>query len=122
LAPPLPALHRYSKYSSKRYNSSECFLKISYVFMGRFRKITKETRFITSVGPSFRPAVCLSFCPHGTTRLPLEGFLSSFILSIILKFVGNIQLSLECDKNKGHFYHCTVHLEDSLIIIHQQMH
>ena len=97
-APP----HRCSKYSSKRHNSSECFLKISYLFMERLGKITKGTRIIMSVHPSAHPSVCLYFCSHGTTGLPLEGVLSNLILSnLILSnlILSNLILSnliLEC--------------------------
>jgi hypothetical protein len=42
-----------------------------------FAKLRKATlSFVLSVCPSVRPSVCM----HGTTRLPLEGFLWTFIL------------------------------------------
>jgi hypothetical protein len=40
-------------------------------FLGAFAKLWKATAcFVMSVSPSVRP----SFCPHYSTRLPLEGF------------------------------------------------
>ena len=48
-----------------------------------------------------RISFVMSVCPHGTTRLPLDGF--SLHLSIFRKSVEKIQVSLKYDKNNGHF-------------------
>jgi len=40
-------------------------------FLSAFAKLRKAT---ISFVMSLRPSVCLSVCPHGTTRLPLDGF------------------------------------------------
>jgi hypothetical protein len=45
--------------------------------------------------------VPLSVYPHGTTRLPLEGFISNLILSIFRKFVEKIQIPLKYDMAWG---------------------
>ena len=42
--------------------------------------------------------VCLSVCPHGTTRLPLD------------RYVEKIQVSLKYDKNNGYFMGRHVHI------------
>jgi hypothetical protein len=36
---------------------------------GRIRKIAKSDYQLRRV----RPSICLSFCPHATTRFPLDG-------------------------------------------------
>jgi hypothetical protein len=63
-------------------------------FLGEFEKLRKATvSFVMSVRPSV--------CPHGTTRLPLDGFL--FKMSISRLSVEKIQISLKPDTNKGYF-------------------
>jgi hypothetical protein len=48
--------------------------------------------------------VCLSVRPHGTTRLPLNGFfMKSDIYIFFQKYVGVIKVSLKSDKNNGYF-------------------
>ena len=50
------------------------------------------------------PPFCLSVCPHGKTRLPLDGFSSNLIFEYFFrKSVGQIQVSLKSDKNNGYF-------------------
>ena len=56
-----------------------------------------------SVRPSVRPSVRLFVLPHGTTRLPVDGFLLNFIFEIFRKSVENIQFSLKSYKDKGYF-------------------
>jgi len=57
--------------------------------LGAFAKLGKATiSFVMSHRLSIRP----SACPHGTTRLPLEGF--SLILIIFFKSVEKIEASL----------------------------
>ena len=41
--------------------------------------------------------------PHGTTRLPLDGFSWNLIFESVLKIVEKIQVSLKSDKNNGYF-------------------
>jgi len=48
---------------------------------------------------SVRPSVC----PHGTTRLPLDGFHKIWYLTIFRKSTEKIQVSLKSDENKGYF-------------------
>jgi hypothetical protein len=44
----------------------------------------------------------MSVCPpHGTTRLPLDGFSRNLIFQYFSKFVEKIQGSLKSDKNNG---------------------
>ena len=47
--------------------------------------------------------VCLSVHPHGTTRLPLDGFPWNLMFYYFRKFVKKIQVSLKSDKNNGYF-------------------
>ena len=43
--------------------------------LGAFAKLTKGTlNFVRCVCRSVRPSVCLCDRPHGTARLPLNGF------------------------------------------------
>ena len=47
-------------------------------FLGAFAKLRKVTvRFVMSV--------CLSVCPHGKTRFPLDGFLENWIFEYFSK-------------------------------------
>jgi hypothetical protein len=47
---------------------------------------------------------CLSVCPHGTTRLPLDKFFMKFdIWVFFLKTTQKIQVSLKSDKNYEYF-------------------
>jgi hypothetical protein len=46
----------------------------------------------------------MSVCPHGTTRLPLDGFGLNLIFGFFFrKSVDKIQVSLKSDKNNGYF-------------------
>jgi len=45
---------------------------------------------------------CLSVCPHGTARLPLDGFPWNLVFEFFFrKSVGQFQVSLQSDKNNG---------------------
>jgi len=55
------------------FRSGFLFLRLSYDFLGAFAKLRKTTI-------SFVISVRLSFRPHGTTRLPLDGFSWNLIL------------------------------------------
>jgi hypothetical protein len=46
---------------------------------------------------------CLSVCPHGTTRLPLDDFYEILYLRIFQKSAEKIEVSLKSDKNNGCF-------------------
>jgi len=71
-------------------------------FLGAFAKLRKATiSFVTSVCPPIRP----SFCPHGTARLPRNGFSWSFTFGYI---------SLESDKNNGHFTRIPLYNYDNI--------
>ena len=65
------------------------------MFLGTFVKWRKST---IGVIMSAR----LSICPHGTPRLPLDGFSWNFIFGILRRSVEKIQDPLKSDKNKGH--------------------
>ena len=45
----------------------------------------------------------MSFRPHGTTQLPLDGLNEIWYLSIFRKSVEKVQVYLKCDKNNGYF-------------------
>jgi hypothetical protein len=65
-------------------------------FLGAFAKLRKATiSFVMSVRPSF--------CPHGTTRLPMDEFPLNFIFVYFLKTVEKSQVSLKSDKINGYF-------------------
>jgi len=85
--------------------------------LGAFAKLRKVTiSFVVSLRPSIHssalPFIHLSvrlslppsFCPHGTTRLPLDGFPRNLVLECYRKTVEKIQVSINSNKNKGCFY------------------
>jgi hypothetical protein len=46
----------------------------------------------------------MSFCPHATTRLPLDGFFMKFgIMNMFGKSVIKIQVKLKSNKNSRYF-------------------
>jgi hypothetical protein len=53
---------------------------------------------------SFVMSVCLSVHPHGTSRLPLDGFSWNFIFEdfFLEKSVGKLHVWLKSDKKNGH--------------------
>jgi len=54
--------------------------------LGAFATLRKaDFSFVIAVYPSFRLSVCLAVCPHGKTRLPLDGFSWNFICKDISK-------------------------------------
>jgi hypothetical protein len=57
-------------------------------------------------------SACLPVRPHGTTRLPLDGFSWNLILKIFRKSVEKIQVSLKSDKNSGYFTWRTTYFYD----------
>jgi hypothetical protein len=59
-------------------------------------------------------SVCLSVCvhPRGTTQLPRDGFSRNLNLSVFIKFVKKIQVSLESHKNNGYFTWTPIHISD----------
>ena len=58
-------------------------------------------RRVHKIAKSFVMSVCPSLSPHGTTRLPLDGFSWNLYLSIFRKSVEEIKDSLKSDKNNG---------------------
>jgi len=55
-------------------------------FLGAFEKLRKITiSFVMSVHSSACLSVCPSFLPHGTTRLPMEGFELNLIFEYFSK-------------------------------------
>ena len=66
------------------------------MFLGAFEKLRKATiSFVMTVRPSV--------CPHGPTRLRLDGFHEIWYLHILGKNAWKIQVSLKSDKNNGYF-------------------
>ena len=65
-------------------------------FLGAFAKLRKAII-------SFVISVRSSVCPHGTTRLPLDGFDEIWYLLIFRKSVEKFQVSLKSDRNNGYF-------------------
>ena len=65
-----------------------CFLcNVVLLFLGELAKLRKTTiSSVMSVGPSV--------CPHGTTRLPLDGFSLNLIFEYFRKTVEKIQAPL----------------------------
>jgi hypothetical protein len=76
--------------------------KLANVFR-RFRKIAKSEYQLRHFCPCIRVSVRPSVRHHGTTRLPLKGFSSTWIFEDFSKICQEIQVSLESDKNKGYF-------------------
>ena len=68
---------------------------VHLLFLGRFRGIAKSDILLRHVCPPVRPSVF----PHGTTRLPLDGFSCSIFRIVVQKN----QISLKSDKNNGWF-------------------
>ena len=78
----------------------EDFVKNLFTFLGAFAKLRKAII-------SFVMSVCLSARPHGTTRLPMEGFSKKFIFEVLRNFVEEIQVPLKPEKNNRY---CTCRL------------
>ena len=66
-------------------------------FWGEFAKLRKATTSFVC------PSVLPSFCPHGTIRLPLDGFSWNLTLEYFSKYFEKIQVSLKSDKNNRCF-------------------
>ena len=65
------------------------------LFLGAFAELRQAAiSFVMYAHPCF--------CPHGTTRLPLDGFAWN-VMSIFRKSVDKILVSLKSDKNNGYF-------------------
>jgi hypothetical protein len=73
------------------------FVWADYHSLGTFAKY--EKRLLAESFPSVRPFVCT----HETTRLPLDGFLWSFIFEYFSEICQRIQVSSKSDKNDGYF-------------------
>jgi hypothetical protein len=66
-------------------------------FLGAFAQLRKATI-----------SLVMSVCPHGTTRLPLEGgFHEILCLSIFLKYVERVHVSFIRDENNRVLYMTT---------------
>ena len=59
----------------------------------------------------------LSVCPHGTSRLQLEGFNEIWYLITFRKFVERLQVSLESDKNNRYFTWRPIYIFDHISLI-----
>jgi len=82
-----------SNWAAAGPRSGRAVMVIGSLFIRRFRKIENsdcQLRYI-----------CLSFCPYGITRLPLDAF--SWIRNIFWRSLQEIQVSLQSDKNGGYF-------------------
>ena len=82
-------------------NLAYLYDRAAYFVMGfrRVRKIVKSYYYLRHVR---HPSVCLSVRPHGTTRLPLDGFWWNLIFEFCRKYIEKIQVSLKFDKNNGY--------------------
>jgi hypothetical protein len=69
---------------------------------------------------SSRLSVCLSVCPHGTIRLPLDRFLLNLKLENFQTYVEKIQTSLTSDKNNGYFTWRPIHIFDNISLTSSQ--
>jgi len=58
--------------------------------------------------------VRLYVCPHGTTLLPVDGYLLSWTFEDVSKSVHKIELSLKFDKNNGTFVSRPLHMCDNI--------
>jgi hypothetical protein len=66
-----------------------------------FRRVRRIAKIVTS---SFVMSIRPSVRPHGTTRLPLDGFSSDLIFEHFLKKdVKKIQVSLNSEKKNEYF-------------------
>jgi len=68
-------------------------------FLGVFRKISNND---CQLRLSYL-SVCLPVCPHGTTRLPLDGFPSNMMFETFTKISPKIQVLLTPNKYIGYF-------------------
>jgi hypothetical protein len=73
-------------------------------FLGAFEKLRKITiSFVMSVHLPACLSVCPSFLPHGTTRLPLDGFALNLIFDYFWKICRENSRLINSDKNNGYF-------------------
>jgi hypothetical protein len=82
------------------------WLLLSYYCFFWVRSQNFKKRLLASSLLSVRPSVC----PHGTTRLHLDGV--SWNLSVSLKSVEKNQVSLKSGKNNGHFTWRAIYIFD----------
>jgi hypothetical protein len=98
---------RTSLVTQALYRRTECIL-FALQFLGAFAKLREATI-------SFLLSVCMSSCPHGTTRLPLDGFSLNLVFEYFFrKSVENIQGSLKSDKNIRYFTRRPVYIYDNM--------
>jgi len=96
-APEQVEFHSYDVHTNS--DASLVFLlsvDLLWIFLGAFARLRKVTI-------SFVMCVCLSDYPHGTTRLPLDGFLWNFFDYFSKVSRKKIQVSFISDKNNGYF-------------------
>jgi uncharacterized membrane protein YesL len=75
-------------------------LQVKLTILGAFAKLRKA---IASVVMSVCLSVYLSVRPHGTSRLPLNGFFGIWCSNIFRRTFEKIKVSLKSDKNSGYF-------------------
>jgi len=63
------------------------------IFLGTFAKLRKSAISIVM-------SVCPSVCPHGTTRLPLNGFSRNLIFECFRKTVKKVQIFIQIGQEK----------------------
>jgi hypothetical protein len=83
----------------KRNTERICFPREMMVgcFIGAFAKFRKQTISLVM-------SVRLCIRPHGTTRLPLDGFSQNFIREHFFENLSRkVQVSLKAVKNDGYF-------------------
>jgi hypothetical protein len=81
-------------------------LMISFMNVVFFRRVPEFEKLTISAVMSVRPSVC----PHGTTRLPLEGFSWRRHLIIFRKHVNKILVPLKSNSNNGYFKWRLIHI------------
>jgi hypothetical protein len=84
-----------------------CRKKWSFFFRNlSLKQLETTTTSINGAFAKLREAIInfvMSVCPHGTTRLPLDGFSWNMILKYFSKICREIQVSLKSYKNYRYF-------------------
>jgi hypothetical protein len=74
-----------------------------------FRRLPKTAKKATI---SF--VLITSICPHGTSQLPLDGFLWNLIFENFWRSVDKIQVLLKSAKNNGYFTGRPIYIFDHI--------
>ena len=105
-----PVLHPREKGWLVKYQHEAVLI----FFLGAFAKFRKAAiSFVMSIRSSIRP--------HGTTRLPLDGFSWNLIFDYFSKVLENIQVSLKSEKNNGYFTCRPIYIFDHISLVLRRM-